>query len=165
MSIDAQIKGLRAAASGLANCVESLGDDEFLAELGNWSPRDIVAHLIGWNRYAVRGSQQLLAGELPFYDVNPGEDYWRVNADIVAGVAATDRGELLGELESSIRGLVRFLESLDPDDWQRETGVEHRGQRLTVRDTVDELIQDYIHHSAQIRDWSAERGESTGHAE
>ena len=67
------------AVESFASEVESLDDERFLGPLGRWSARDIVAHLIGWNRYMVRGMEQILLGELPFYDVDPGEDFANVN--------------------------------------------------------------------------------------
>jgi hypothetical protein len=143
------------AARELETSLEPVDAGRFLERLGNWSPRDIVAHLIGWNRAVVRGSRQLLDGELPFYDEDPGPDYSKVNARFITEAASTDKGELLADLWSSIGDLERFLASLDPDAWQQLTDVVHRNERLSVRATVDELIEDYYHHSRQIREWVA----------
>ena len=150
-TIETQIHHLREGVSEVKAAIETLGPEAFRSALGNWSPRDIVAHLIGWNRYVVRGSQQLLEGELPFYDVDPGEDYCNVNARLVAEYSSDSRTELLAELENAAVELVRFLRSLSPDDWRRESGVVHQGEALTIRGTVDELIEDYFHHIEQIR--------------
>lgn len=152
-TIETQIHRLREGVRDLRTAVEALAPDAFLSALSNWSPRDIVAHLIGWNRYVVRGSRQLLRGELPFYDVNPGEDYSSVNKRLVAECSSESRGELLTELEESATELARFLRSLSPDDWRRDSGVTHQGKALTIRGTVAELVEDYFHHSEQIREW------------
>jgi len=152
--IETQIHRLREGVRNLRTAVEALTPDAFLSELGNWSPRDIVAHLIGWNRYVVRGSKQLLKGELPFYDVDPGEDYSSVNARLVAEYSSESRGELLTELEQSATELASFLRSLSPHDWRRDSGVTHQGEALTVGDTVADLVGDYFHHSEQIHEWA-----------
>ena len=140
-TIETQIHHLREGVSEVKAAIETLAPEAFRSALGNWSPRDIVAHLIGWNRYVVRGSQQLLEGE----------HYCKVNARLVAKYSSDSRTELLAELENAAVELVRFLRSLSPDDWRRESGVVHQGEALTIRGTVDELIEDYFHHIEQIR--------------
>jgi hypothetical protein len=155
MRVENQIRRLRAAARELESSLEPVEDERLLARLGSWSPRDIVAHLVGWNRAVIRGSRQLLGGELPFYDEDPGYDYSKVNARFVVETASKEKRELMSELRTSLDELAAFLEALDPDDWQRLTNVVHRQERLSVRATVDELIEDYFHHSRQIREWVA----------
>jgi len=152
--IEAQIRHLRQEVREIRCAVEDLSADAFLGALGNWSPRDIVAHLIGWNRYMVLGSRQLLNGELPFYDVDPGEDYCDVNARLVAEYPSGNRSELLAEHEEAATELASFLRSLDPDKWMGGTGVLLDGEELTIRESVDELIEDHFHHHRQIREWA-----------
>ncbi len=151
-TIETQIKSLGEGVREIRVAVEALSDDAFLGALGNWTPRDIVAHLIGWNRYCVRGAQQLLEGELPFYDVDPGEDYSHVNARLVAEYPSENRTELLTEHEKAARELAEFLRSLSEEQWSGGTGVLLEGEELTIRQNVDWLIEDHHHHSEQIRD-------------
>ena len=151
-TIDTQIKNLGEGVREIRVAVETLSDDAFLGTLGNWTPRDIVAHLIGWNRYSVRGAQQLLEGELPFYDIDPGEDYCNVNARLVAEYPSENRTELLAEHEKAAHELAEFLRSLSEEQWSGSTGVLMEGEELTIRQNVDWLIEDHHHHSEQIRD-------------
>lgn len=156
--IEDQILRLREGIRDLEGAVDALAPDAFLSALGNWSPRDIVAHLIGWNRSVVRGSKQLLAGELPFYDQDPGEDYSKVNAGLIAEYSSESRDELLAELEEAATELVCFLRSLTRQDWSRDSGLVHDGEPLTICDTVAELVDDYSHHTTQIREWTRHGG-------
>lgn len=151
-AIETQITDLGQAVGSIRGAAEALSDDGFLGALGNWTPRDVVAHLIGWNRYCVRGAQQLLEGELPFYDVDPGEDYCNVNARLVAEYPSENRAELLAELERSSHELAEFLRSLSEEQWSGGTGVVHDGEELSIRQNVDWLVEDYHHHCGQIRD-------------
>ena len=156
----------------LERCVEvfaasAAGLDErlFLSSINGWTPRDIVAHLIGWNRHIVRGAKQILCGELPFYDVDPGPDYSKVNAALVRQYGDTNRSVLLERLAESAGGLMNFLRGMDPEEWDRDFGVRHRGEKLTVestagdlvtvKSTVDDLIADYDHHRAQLEELRA----------
>ena len=151
-TIETQIESLGDAVREIRVAVDALTDDAFLGALGNWTPRDVVAHLIGWNRYCVRGAQQLLEGELPFYDVDPGEDYCNVNARLLAEYPSEDRAELLAELKASAHELTEFLRSLSEERWSGGTGVRHEEEELTIRQNIDWLIEDHHHHSEQIRD-------------
>lgn len=154
MTIDAQISRLDQSVEGLAAAVASLDEELFLEKLNGWSSRDIVAHLIGWNRFIIEGSKQITRGELPSYDVDPGENYSKVNAKLIREYPSTDQRELLEELRFSARELGRYLERLEADTWQRDFGVRHQGSTVTIRNTVEELIDDYGHHRKQIEEWS-----------
>ena len=151
-TIETQMKSLAEGVRELRVAVEALSEDAFLGPLGNWTPRDIVAHLIGWNLYYIRGTQQLLDGELPFYAIDPGENYSNVNARLVAEFPSTNRTELLAEHGKAAHELAEFLRSLSEEQWRDSTGVLLEGEEVTIRQTVDWLIEDHHHHSEQIRD-------------
>jgi len=150
-SIEIQKGELAEAVESFARLISSLDEKTFLGPLGRWSARDVVAHLIGWNRYTVQGARQILRGELPFYDVDPGEDYANVNRTHLREYPSLVMDELLVELRASARELSETLSALDPNTWRRDFGVRHKGQTVTIRSTVDDLITDYAHHAEQIR--------------
>jgi uncharacterized protein (TIGR03083 family) len=151
-TVETQKGELAEAVESFARLVEALDEKAFLGPLGRWSARDVVAHLIGWNRYTVQGARQIVRGELPFYDVDPGEDYANVNRTHVREYPSRVRDELLAELRISARELSEALSALDSDTWSRDYGVRHNGQTVTIGSTVDDLIVDYAHHAEQIRD-------------
>jgi hypothetical protein len=148
--VEAQRRALNEAVANLASVVRGVSEEAFLGPLGRWSARDIVAHLIGWNRYTIRGAGQIARGELPFYDVDPGVDFANVNRQHVANYPSRVREDLLAELNASARELSDALSRLDEDSWSRDYGVRHDGRPVTIRSTVDDLIADYAHHAEQI---------------
>ena len=150
VKIEEQIHRLRLAVETFAASVLTLSEESFLAKLNSWSPRDIVAHLIGWNRHVIKGSKQIQRRELPFYDLDPGENYSKVNAALVQHYDSTDKQLLLEQLQASALELKEFLKSLDEERWARDFGVRNGGAEVTIRSTVDELIDDYDHHRRQI---------------
>jgi hypothetical protein len=156
MTLKEQLDQLESCVAAFAGSVASLDEVLFLREMNRWTARDIVAHLIGWNRYIVRGARQIMRGELPFYDVDPGPDYSNVNAELVREYADTDRSALLESLAASTAELTAFLRELDPDTWDHDFGVRHDGETLTVRSTVDDLMADYHYHRAQMEDLRAD---------
>ena len=153
MTIEAQLTRLEKNLDDLHRCVSSLDQRMFLTPISRWSPRDVVAHLVGWNRYLVEGADQIRRGELPFYDIDPGDNYCNVNAVLVRRYSSTNREELLDDLRASAQDLKQFLRSLDPGEWDRDYGVRHAGATITIRNSVDELIDDYVHHREQIARW------------
>ncbi|NIM49129.1 MAG: hypothetical protein GTO22_07690 [Gemmatimonadales bacterium] len=155
MTLEEQIDQLERCVGAFAGSVASLDERLFLRTVTSWTARDIVAHLIGWNRYVVRGARQILRGELPFYDVDPGPDYCNVNAALVRECSDTDRSTLLVSLAASTGELTAFLRAIDPCAWNRDFGVRHGSETLTVKSTVDDLIADYHHHRAQLEEFRA----------
>lgn len=153
-----QLDRLTQAVDELRGEILALEESALDRPLGNWSPRHVVAHLVGWNLGLIEGCHQLLRGELPFYDREPGEDYCRINERFVREHATGAREDLLGALAASADRLARFVKALEPGEWSRQSGVMHGEENLTVRDTVDDLIDDYRHHSQQLRAWSDAAG-------
>jgi hypothetical protein len=76
-----------------------------------------------------------------------------------------DRSVLLKGLAESARRLRAFLRKIDPEEWDRDFGVRHKcdsltvdstaGDLVTVKSTVDDLIADYNHHRAQLEELRA----------
>ena len=154
MTIGDQINQLRRRVEEFASCMESLPSGWFLKPIDAWAPRDVVAHLIGWNRYTITGCEQIRKGETPFYFFDPGEDFSKINATLVQAYASRDKQEILGELTASLQELTQYLHSLDPADWERDTGVTYQGEVITIRSTVDALMGDFVNHQRQIEAWA-----------
>jgi hypothetical protein len=150
MNLEDQIDQLEHCVEAFSASVTALDKGLFLRNVNSWTPRDIVAHLIGWNRHIMLGAKQILSGELPFYDVDAGPDYSKVNAALVRKYGDTDPSVLLDTLAKSTRELIVFLRAIAPEVWDRDFGVRHKGEELTVKSTVDDLIADYDHHRAQL---------------
>jgi hypothetical protein len=154
ITIEEQLNNLDACIQAFISCINSLPEVFFLKKMDKqWAPRDVVAHLIGWNRYTIEGCQQIRRGELPFYFINPGRDFSKVNAVSVRKYHSRNRPKLVNELEASAQELRQFLLSLDPAEWEADYGVRWRGGRVTIRNTADVLIRDYVLHRQQIEEW------------
>ena len=154
MNIETQINKFEQSIEDFIHCVASLNEELFLKRFNDWSTRDVVAHLIGWNRYTIEGSNQIRRGELPFYEIDPGEDCCKVNAVLILEYSSTDRQEMLDELQVSFQELKRFIQSLDSSEWSRDYGVRLDGYVITIQNTVDELMEDYDIHTERIKEWA-----------
>ncbi len=121
--------------------------------MDGWSPRDVTAHLIGWNLHTIKGVRQLRRGETPFYLIDPGNDFCKVNAVLVREYDSKDKKNLIVQLNAFAEKLKEFLIAVDPADWETDFNVEYKGKPVTIKNTVDALISDYIAHRQQIERW------------
>ena len=153
MSVSDQCARLERAVEDMTRCLQALAPERYLEKLNGWAPRDILAHLVGWNRATIKGSEELRRGEVPYYDLDPGEDYSEMNAAFVREHSSVDREALLAELEASAGELSGYLLGLGGEDWSREWGVRHGDELLTIQGSIDDLIDDYGHHRRQIETW------------
>ena len=146
------------AVRDFADCIKELDDGMLLAPLNNWSPRDILAHLIGWNEYIIVGCEQIRNGELPFYDIDHGENFCKVNAANTERISSTDQEELLNHLARSLRVVTDYIASIPAEDLSWDFGVIYMdGEEevvLTIAYTLEDVMDDYNHHKAQIVSWA-----------
>ena len=158
MERDDVLERLREAAAELEHLVQHLPERLLSERLERWTPRDVVAHLVGWNHAAVRGLGELLQGQTPFDLQQADDDSRTLNAESVGRWGGQERGQLLAEFRASAQALLRTLESLPEEAWARDFGVRFRGEVLTVRDIAVALVQDCVSHTERLRAWTASRG-------
>ena len=109
---EVQLADLEAAYDAFVNTARDLSPEAFLASLGDWTPRDILAHFIGWNRITLVGCRELQEGKQPFYFYDGTNDYRKVNAGFFSQYTSKDREVLLREMATSMDMLVSYLEAV-----------------------------------------------------
>ncbi|HSM58311.1 MAG TPA: ClbS/DfsB family four-helix bundle protein [Candidatus Sulfomarinibacteraceae bacterium] len=126
---------------------------------GDWSMKDIVAHLTGWNRWLVTRLQAAQRGEPDPSPPWPAEleEEDDINAWIYETYRARSLGEILDETRQVHRQLVTAIEAL-PDD----VHIEHLepafylvwvdDQRFLVGEFFNHFHDD---HEPDVRAWMA----------
>lgn len=153
------LRALSESVATFAKSIASLPEHLFLTKIANWTPRDVVAHLIGWNRHTREGCEQIRAGREPFYLSDADNDFRLVNAASVERYAERDRQALIRDLEGSFQELEQFLSRLDTGSWDADTGVRYRGRPVTIRNTIRALGRDYDCHRQRIEQWAGTRSQ------
>jgi hypothetical protein len=149
---------LRMAYDDFVACVSSLGEEAFLAPMGDWAPRDVVAHLVGWNRFMIQACDSILAGEPPVYYADAANNYAGINAALVGHYASRSKAALLEDLASSMGELSAYVAGLPPAALTTTRGViHHSGESATVAKVFRSLAGDYQEHVREIRAWLAAR--------
>jgi len=156
-AIKEQAGRLSRSVREFAGCVAALPEASFLQKIDDWTPRDVTAHLIGWNLHTIKGCRQLREGKLPFYFIDPGDDFSKINARLIREYPSRNREELLARLDASAAELRNFLLAADPGEWENSFGVglTHQGEAITIRNSIEALITDYIIHRERIEAWAA----------
>jgi hypothetical protein len=145
---------LSRACQDFTKLILSLSDEQFLSPMNGWSPRDMVAHLIGWNGLMIESSLSILAGKVPFYYDDAPNDYSHINAIFTKKYASRSKQELLAELKSSMEKLEAFISTLPAEELTADHGVSHySGSPASVARTIKSLEGDYQYHTRQIREW------------
>ena len=145
---------LKHAYQNFTKLILSLSDDQFLSPMNGWTPRDVVAHLVGWNSLMVESSLSILAGKPPSYYDDARNDYSNINSGFTAKYSSESRQELLAELESSMEKFEAFIDSLPAEELTADHGVVHySGSPASVTRIVNSLAGDYKYHTNQIMEW------------
>jgi hypothetical protein len=153
MSMGAEIDLLTERMESFIDQLERLPEGAFLEKMDGWSPRDTFAHLVGWTYLTRDACTQIRAGQVPGFYADPGEDYEKVNASLVARFASRDFGELVRQQRAAHAELVEYLRGLDPADWDRDFGVRVQGNTETIQGLVAAVSEDFEAHAAQIASW------------
>jgi hypothetical protein len=154
ITISEQIDYLNFQIQEFVACINSLPASLFLKEIDSWAVRDIVAHLIGWNRHTIEGCQQIRKREIPFYFIDAVNDFSKINEVSVQKYDSKNKQKLIDELETSFQELRQFLLTLTPIEWEADYGVRYKGAIITIKNTINELVNDYILHRQQINGWA-----------
>lgn len=145
---------LNRAYQDFCGCILTIPDTLFLTSMNGWSPRDVVAHLIGWNRQMIAASQEILRGETPQYYTDAPNDYQNINAGFVARFASQSKADLLSELNASLQDFEQYILALDENELIASHAVNHySGCPATVVGLIASLTGDYQHHQQQIGEW------------
>jgi hypothetical protein len=115
--------------------------------LGTWGVREILIHIVGWDREMAPAFARIERGEPP-YPAGAYDDYDGWNARFVEAGKHAETREILADLESCHRGLVATAATL---------GEEHFTMGSRARELLDGICpQHYREHAAQIRQWRSE---------
>lgn len=148
------IEGLRAARSDILEFVLDLSPEQReVVFLGEWSVKDLLAHLVGWDITNFRAVQEILAGAYPsffqFYD----KDWRSYNARLVEEYKVEPIEAILAELDASQRQLIACLEALPTSDILNKKVLRANGRSVTIRNLLKAEATDENQHALQLREF------------
>ena len=150
----ASMRRLEASMTAFSEHIQALPAEVFLHRYTDWAPRDVVAHLIGWNRATQEAIGQIRRREMPPYIMDLPHDFANVNAASVQAYSSTDRAVLLDLLGRTGADLLAALNRLGPQDWMHDFGARNPiRQPVFIQRQVDGLSDDYEHHTHEMAQW------------
>jgi DinB superfamily len=116
---------------------------------GEWSVKDIIAHVSWWEEEALRHLPSIIAGERPprYSTIYGGIDAF--NAMMAEQKRDLSLSDVLRQQDDTHRRLVEFIQSVSEDQFTRET----RFRRRLRLDTYGH----YPIHTASIWEWRQQR--------
>jgi hypothetical protein len=121
--------------------------------LGVWSVKDLLAHLVGWDLTNLAAAREVLAGQLPVFYAHHDRDWRTYNALLVAEHKQAGWAEMVASVEGSQRKLIEYLQTIPPEELDRDRGVRFRGYKVTVARLLQAEAGDEKQHAAQIHDF------------
>ena len=113
--------------------------------MGEWSVKDILAHVSVWEQEALKYLPLILEGGKPprYADLYGGIDAF--NAQMAAGARGRSLSEILKQLDDTHSRLVEYVEGVPGEQFTQET----RFRRRLRLDTYSH----YPIHARAIREW------------
>jgi hypothetical protein len=121
--------------------------------LGIWSIKDLLAHLIGWDKTNRRAAAEILEGKVPFFYEHRDRDWQTYNAMLVKKYRQDSFEDLLSAMKASQEKLIEFVQTIPPESFNKDFGVRFRGYKVTIQRLLEADIKDVQTHLQQIRDY------------
>ena len=118
--------------------------------LGVWSIKDLLAHLIGWDKTTLRAVKSVLKGQLPSFYKYHDRDWQTYNAMLVKKHKKDSLDELLAEARASQANLLQYLQTIPPEKFNKDFGVRFRGYKVTIQRLLEAETEDERTHLQQI---------------
>jgi len=151
MSKDSLLREMGAGFGGLLDAVNGLSEEQMSRVwYGDWSVRDILAHVAGWHREEIAMLERMARGERPVPESADytDDDVW--NARFAAKWRAASAGDVLTELKASEEAYLAAASRLPEERFEEG----RTAQRLVQQG----CIEHYREHGDEIREWREREG-------
>lgn len=118
--------------------------------LGEWSARELLAHLVGWDFTNLAAIEEVLQGKVPSFYAHHDRDWRSYNAQLVNRYGRDDFGELLSSVEDSHRMVIGRLNALPDSEIDQDHGVRVGRYRITIGRLLRAEVKDEGIHLSQL---------------
>jgi hypothetical protein len=121
--------------------------------LGEWSAKDMIAHLIGWDYANIEAVDAILNDRLPAFYAYHDHDWRSFNAELVRRYRLEDYDALLQAARESNQALYDRLLAVPAGEFERDHGLRFRGYKVTIARLLAAESDDEHIHGQQLRDF------------
>ena len=149
------LKNVESEYQNLLQAVDGLDNDQMAQPwLDGWSVRDILGHVLGWEREMIMMLGRMANGERP---VPEGRDYsdpdaW--NAKFASEFTPISASTVIATWKQAHMNFVKAANALPDDRFGEQDGKPKTANRMLA----DNGYQHYKEHTAQILDWRKSEG-------
>jgi hypothetical protein len=122
--------------------------------LGEWSPADLLSHLVGWDRANADATRELLEGRPPSFYEHIDRDWRSYNALLVTRYKKDDFGQLILDVSQSHQELLDLLAGLQPSEIVKDRGIRFRGWKVTIERLMKAEASDERAHAKQLNEFA-----------
>lgn len=158
-SVDDVLADLRDARTELEAALSGVpaSDLDRPGALGDWSVRDILVHLAGWDRASRQALARVISEDDPVFERYQGTEWdWREwNERFLAERPGVTAGQALSELKSDREALLALISPLSDRQLQRRARLPW-DFNLSVAEVLAVQVDHDREHAAHIRSASAD---------
>jgi hypothetical protein len=147
-SLDGARRALLEQLQGLSE--ETLSND---IVFGDWTIKDLLAHIAFWDRWELKQMRRMLRGGAP--PRLTGKSINQLNAEAVARWRSRSVGEVLKELDDARSAWVAWLRRLSDEQFLADRTFS--GQNWSFSNCIDVQLRHDSEHVQQIAAWRATR--------
>ena len=118
--------------------------------LGEWSARELLAHLAGWDVTNIQAAREVMTGKLPGFYAYIDKDWASYNARLVAEYGRADFTELIELVTETHRQLIAYLFGQASAELWKDRGIRARGWKVTIGRLLEAEIKDEEVHYQQL---------------
>ncbi|HEY4388867.1 MAG TPA: DinB family protein [Ktedonobacteraceae bacterium] len=140
------LKQLEKAWTAIKKSYAGLSDSQMMEPgvMGNWSVKDILAHVTTWEEEALKYLPLIITGgRPPRYSQSGGIDAF--NAQMTEQKRGLALSDVLRQLDDTHRRLIDYIQSVPEEHFTQETRFRHR-LRL-------DTYSHYPKHARAIQEW------------
>ncbi len=146
------IDGLIAGRQSVLNAALALPvdrQDEIF--LGEWSVKDLLAHLVGWDFTNIQAIREILDGQAPTFLQYFDKDWRSFNRKLVEQYRREPLQALLAEVQASHQEFMAFLDALPAEELLKGKARSPRGRPVTIQNLLRVEARDEQTHAEQVK--------------
>lgn len=150
------IDNFRKARNKISEAVEGLSDIDLDKPVtGEFSSKDLLAHIIEWDWSAIYNSRLFLEGKDP--DFSPDEDNDAFNEIAVSIWRNIPGSVVFEEFRQSTQAVLDYVDTLTEEDLFRDRGLRFEGAVVNPANFLGEFEHD-IGHAREIAEFRKQNG-------
>ena len=122
------------------------------AFVGEWTIKELLAHLSGWDYTYLDAFQEILRGELPDFFSHYDHNWQSYNNRMVSQYRQSDLPAAIAGVRESQARLVAFLEELPSEKVFDDCGIcTENGFHVTISGLMESIIMEEKEHLEQVQ--------------